>query len=156
MRIQLLAVGGKMPRWVEDGYSEYAKRLPKSLLPKLVEIDLAHRPKQGGGIESAKKAEGEALLAAIPSDHFVVALEVLGQNWTTSQLASQLDAWRLAARDITFIIGGPDGLSPACLQRANVLWSLSPLTLPHPLVRIVFIEQLYRAWTILQHHPYHK
>lgn len=156
MRLQLLAVGGKMPAWVQDGYAEYAKRLPKALQPKLVELALGHRPKQGGGIEAAKKAEGDAILGAIPADHFVVALDVLGQAWNTPQLAQQLDQWRLAAKDVSIIIGGPDGLSPAVLQRANCLWSLSALTLPHPLVRIVFIEQLYRAWTLLQNHPYHK
>ncbi len=155
MRVQLLAVGGKMPSWVQEGYAEYAKRLPKDLTPKLVEIELGYRPKQGG-IETAKKAEAQAILAAIPSDHFVVALEVLGKAWSTPELSENLEDWRMRGLDVTFIVGGPDGLADACVQRANALWSLSPLTLPHPLVRIVFIEQLYRAWTILQNHPYHK
>lgn len=155
MRVQLVAVGTKMPSWVQEGYNEYYKRLPKELAPKLLELELGYRPKQGS-VDAARKTEAAAILAAIPADHWVVALDVLGKPWTTPQLAENLTNWRMNGADVTFIVGGPDGLTDTCLARANAKWSLSNLTLPHPLVRIVFIEQLYRAWTILQNHPYHK
>lgn len=155
MRVQLIAVGTKMPAWVQAGYGEYAKRLPKELSPKLIELNIGHRPKNGGSA-AAIKSEGESILAAIPKTDFVVALDVLGKPWSTDKLSSQLADWQMSGHNLSFIVGGPDGLSQACLDRANTKWSLSNLTLPHPLVRIVFIEQLYRAWTVLQNHPYHK
>ncbi|NQY26890.1 MAG: 23S rRNA (pseudouridine(1915)-N(3))-methyltransferase RlmH [Piscirickettsiaceae bacterium] len=155
MKLNLLAVGTKMPSWVTDGYQEYAKRMPRECSLNLHEIAPAKRGKSGS--ESQWMAEeGERILAAIPKEHHVVALDVKGKPWSTEQLATQLQNWQADGRDVSLIVGGPDGLMDACLQRANQRWSLSALTLPHPLVRIVMAEQLYRAWTITQNHPYHR
>lgn len=155
MKLQLIAVGGKMPQWVQTGFQEYAKRLPKELMPQVVEIPVGYRPKNGG-VAEAIQAEGDAILQALPSGYKAVMLDVQGKAWSTAQLAEQLARWRMEGDNLAFVIGGPDGLSQSCLARAEVKWSLSELTLPHPLVRIVWIEQVYRAWTILQGHPYHK
>ncbi len=155
MKVQLVAVGQKMPAWVQTGYADYAKRLPRDLQPQLLEIPLGQRPK-GGSVKDAMRQEGEAILQSVPPSFTMVALDVRGKTWSTEQLADNLAHWRMEGDDLAFVIGGPDGFSEACLARAQVRWSLSNLTLPHPLVRIVFIEQLYRAWTLLQNHPYHK
>lgn len=155
MKVQLIAVGTKMPAWVTQGYSEYAKRLPRELSPQLVEIPIGHRGKNAN-IQDVKEAEGKAIQAALNKNTRVVALEVKGKAWSTENLAERVQAWQMEGQDVAFIIGGPDGLSAECLGMASEKWSLSNLTLPHPLVRIVFIEQLYRAWTITQNHPYHK
>lgn len=155
MLIRLIAVGNKMPDWVEKGYQEYAKRLPTGYGLKLVEITPEKRTKQAD-IKRITEREGEKILAAIKPGNLVVALEVLGQNWTTPQLAESLKTWHNESRDVDLLVGGPDGLSAECVKKANIKWSLSPLTLPHPLVRIVLAEQLYRAWSILQNHPYHR
>lgn len=155
VKTQLIAVGNKMPAWVQAGFDEYAKRLPKELLPQLTELPIGYRPKNGPATE-AIKSEGEAILQAVTPNHKKVMLDVQGKSWTTEQLAQRLADWRMSGDSIAFVIGGPDGLSAACLAEADAKWSLSNLTLPHPLVRIIFIEQLYRAWTILQNHPYHK
>lgn len=155
MKLNLLAVGTKMPAWVTDGYQEYAKRMPRECSLHLHEIPPAKRGKSGSA-EQWMREEGERILAVIPKDHHVVALDVKGKPWTTEQLAEQLKSWQADGRDVSLIVGGPDGLTNDCLQRANQRWSLSALTLPHPLVRIVLSEQLYRAWTVLQNHPYHR
>jgi 23S rRNA (pseudouridine1915-N3)-methyltransferase len=102
------------------------------------------------------KSEGEAILDCIPKQNKKIMLDLKGKPWSTVQLAESLSRWRMDGDDISFVIGGPDGLSRECLSQANETWALSNLTLPHPLVRIVLIEQLYRAWTVLQGHPYHK
>jgi 23S rRNA (pseudouridine1915-N3)-methyltransferase len=155
MKLNLLAVGTKMPSWVSEGYMEYAKRMPRDTSLQLHEIAPAKRGKSGSA-EQWMREEGQRILAAIPKDHHVVALDVKGKPWTTEQLAEQLKSWQFDGRDVSLIVGGPDGLSSECLQRADQKWSLSALTLPHPLVRIVLSEQLYRAWTVLQNHPYHR
>ncbi len=155
MKVQLIAVGTKMPGWVQKGYSEYEKRLPKDLAPTLIELNPGHRAKNTS-IQAAIASEGQAILQAIPSNDWVVALDVQGKPWSTEILAGNLEDWRMEGRNLSFIIGGPDGLADEILKRANAKWSLSNLTLPHPLVRVVFIEQLYRAWTVLNGHPYHK
>jgi len=155
MKLNLLAVGTKMPSWVTDGYQEYAKRMPRECSLHLHEIMPAKRGKSGSPAQWMRE-EGERILAAIPSSHHVVALDVKGKTWSTEQLADQLKNWQADGRDVSLIVGGPDGLTDECLQRANQRWSLSALTLPHPLVRIVMSEQLYRAWTVLQNHPYHR
>lgn len=144
-----------MPAWVTEGYLEYAKRLPRDCSLHLHQIAPAKRGKSGSASQWMRE-EGERLLAAIPTDHHVVALDVKGRGWSTEQLAQQLQHWQQDGRDVSLIVGGPDGLSEACLKRANQTWSLSALTFPHPLVRIVLAEQLYRAWTVLQNHPYHR
>ncbi len=155
MKINLVAVGTKMPGWVTQGFEEYSKRLPRECQLQLLEITPARRGKNAQP-EQWKKDEASRILAAIPDSHHVIALEVGGKSWSTEALAGHMQDWLSDGRDITLLVGGPDGLDQSCLQRAGQTWSLSDLTLPHPLVRIVLAEQLYRAWTILQNHPYHR
>ncbi|MGM0678286.1 MAG: 23S rRNA (pseudouridine(1915)-N(3))-methyltransferase RlmH [Pseudomonadota bacterium] len=147
--------GSKMPGWVQDGYAEYARRMPPECRLNLVEIPLAKRAKTSA-VEKLKQQEGEKLLAAVPRNSLLWALDSRGRNWSTQQLAEQLRNWLQGGQDVALMIGGPDGLAGDCLQHAAGRWSLSPLTLPHPLVRIIVAEQLYRAMSILKHHPYHK
>ena len=144
-----------MPSWVVEGYREYTKRLPRERSLQLVEIPPAKRHKSLSA-EQARQQEGQAILAALPKDCSVVALDVRGKPWSTETLAAQLDNLLVSGRDVALLVGGPDGLSDACLERADQRWSLSRLTYPHPLVRIVLAEQLYRAWTITTGHPYHR
>ncbi len=146
MRLRVLAIGKRMPDWVAAGWEDYAKRLRHPLRLELLELV------QGGGVE----AEGERLLAAVQPREQVVALDVLGQAWDTPQLAQQLDGWMQTGGDVVFLIGGADGLSAACQARAQQRWSLSPLTFPHMLVRVLLAEQLYRAWSLHTGHPYHR
>lgn len=155
MRIRLIAIGTKMPDWVEAGYADYAKRLPRDCSVELIELPLALRSKNSD-LTRAMEKEGEAMLAAIGKGDTVIALDVKGKPWSTEQLAGQLAGWKMSGNNYSLLIGGPDGLAPSCLSLATIRWSLSPLTLPHPLVRILLIEQIYRATTILQNHPYHK
>jgi len=155
MRIHLIAVGTRMPSWVEQGYREFSKRLPHECSLRLLEIPLGKRSKSQAA-ERARDAEGQAMLAAIPVDCFVVALDVQGKAWSTQELAAKLQDWMASGRDLALLIGGPDGLSPACLERADQRWSLSSLTFPHALVRVLVAEQLYRAWTVTIGHPYHR
>ena len=155
MRIHLLSVGRRMPGWVEEGYREYAKRLPPECSLRLVEIEPGHRGK-GANPDAARRAEGERLLAALPKAVRVVALDERGRAWSTEELARVLAGWMAEGPDLALMIGGPEGLADECRDRADQLWSLSPLTFPHPLVRVILAEQLYRAWTILRGHPYHR
>ena len=155
MQIHLIAVGDKMPRWVQDGYAEYARRLPPECALRLVEVTAGRRGKKAD-VARIMRDETERLLAAIPKGCTVVALEVGGRPWSTEQLAQRLDAWMGSGRDLALLVGGPDGLGDAARAAAGQLWSLSPLTLPHPLVRVVLAEQIYRAWSILRNHPYHR
>lgn len=155
MRIRLIAVGTKMPRWVEDGWQEYAKRLPSEMPLDLVEIPLSTRSKNAD-VQRLIRQEGEAMLAKVQPGERIVTLEVHGKPWSTEQLAQELERWRLEARNVNLMVGGPEGLAPQVCERSEQRWSLSPLTLPHPLVRILLGEQMYRAWTVLNGHPYHK
>lgn len=155
MRAKLIAVGERMPRWVAEGFAEYAKRLSRDLPLELVEIKPGTRGK-GRDDARAIAGEGTALLAATPRDAHVVALDGHGSTWSSEQLADQLSKWRMAGRDLAFLVGGPDGHAREVLQRTDQRWSLGSLTLPHMLVRLVVIEQLYRAVTILNGHPYHR
>ncbi len=155
MRVKIIAIGGKMPAWVEAGYSDYARRLSRGVSVEMVALPLGPRSKNAC-VQRAIAREGEAMLAAIPDSDRVIALDMKGKSWSTEQLAQNLSRWRMDGDNYSLLIGGPDGLASDCLTRCDAKWSLSALTLPHPLVRIVVIEQLYRAWTILQHHPYHK
>ena len=155
MQIHLIAVGDKMPRWVRDGYGEYAKRLPPECVLRLIEVPAGKRGKNAD-VARIMRDESERLLAAVPKGTAVVALEVGGRSWSTEQLAEKLDSWMGSGQDLALLVGGPDGLTDAARKAAGQLWSLSPLTLPHPLVRVVLAEQLYRAWSILRNHPYHR
>jgi 23S rRNA (pseudouridine1915-N3)-methyltransferase len=155
MRIHLIAVGTRMPSWVSEGYQEYAKRLPRECRLQLTEIPLSKRHKSLTAAQ-AKQQEGKAMLAALPKDCTVIALDVAGKSWGTEDLARHLGDWLGSGRDVALLVGGPDGLSPSCLDRADQRWSLSALTYPHSLVRIVLAEQLYRAWTLNTGHPYHR
>ena len=154
-QIRLLAIGNKMPEWVNQGFKEYAKRFPPSCHLKLVEISAEKRTKNND-IKRIIELESNKLLATIKPEHLVIALDVKGKSFSTEKLAQQFQQWQHNGQDIDMLIGGPDGLSKDCLQKADWTWSLSPLTLPHPLVRIVIAEQLYRALSILQNHPYHR
>lgn len=155
MRARLIAVGERMPAWVADGFAEYRKRLSHSLPLDLLELKPGHRGK-GADDARAMHDEGAAILAALDRDEHVVALDGGGKCWSSEDLATQLSAWRMAGRDLAFLIGGPDGHAPQVLARAQQRWSLGPLTLPHMLVRLVLAEQLYRATTIVAGHPYHR
>jgi 23S rRNA (pseudouridine1915-N3)-methyltransferase len=155
MKIHLIAIGERMPAWVEDGYAEYAKRLPRECQLRLHEIPAARRTK-GADIARAVRSEGERQLAAIPADSRVVALDREGRAWDTATLARKLKAQLASGQDLALLIGGPEGLAPDCLARSHERWSLSALTLAHPVVRVVLAEQLYRAWSILKNLPYHR
>lgn len=157
MHIQLLSVGRRMPSWINEGFAEYAKRLPPSCALTLVEIEPAARGKgMSRGRDRLLADESARLLKATPSTALAVALDVRGRAWSTEALAGELEAWMAGGRDVALLVGGPDGLSADCLARAEQRWSLSPLTFPHPLVRVILAEQLYRAWTVIQGHPYHR
>lgn len=155
MNISLIAIGTRMPEWVNEGYREYARRLPRECRLKLTEIPLGQRARSKT-VERAVAEEGKRMLAELSPGEHVIALDVKGRNWSTEQLAVQFQQWMLAGRGISLLVGGPDGLSASCLERAQQRWSLSPLTLPHALVRVLLAEQLYRAWTLTVGHPYHR
>lgn len=155
MRIKIIAVGTKMPSWVESGVSEYLKRFPRDFKVEISEIAVANRGKSAS-VDKLREKEAEQISAAIPKGDIVVALEVLGKPWSTEKLASNLSQWAMESPRVSILIGGPDGLAPEVSQKADLKWSLSPLTLPHPLVRVLLVEQIYRAWTINLGHPYHK
>ncbi len=155
MKIHLIAVGERMPGWVQQGYQEYARRLPGECALRLTEIPADKRGKKAD-IPRILRKEGERMLAAVPPGSRVGALEVTGQAWSTEQLSQRLDRWMVEGRDLALLVGGPEGLSPQCLAAAEFRWSLSPLTLPHPLVRVVVAEAIYRAWSLLRNHPYHR
>ena len=155
MRIKLIAVGTKMPAWVTTGYQEYAKRLPAELKLDLIEVAPGQRGK-GADIKRAIEKESKLILSAIDKTDYVVALDVTGKSWDTHVLAEQVSSWQMLGSNVCLLVGGPDGLSNDCLQRAQRRWSLSALTYPHPLVRIILAEQIYRAWSLLNNHPYHR
>ncbi len=155
MHIRVLAVGTKMPSWVVQGVQEYQKRLPREWKFDWVELAVGHRGKSQD-VNKAIEAEGEAMMTAIKAQEHVVALDMKGKAWSTEQLSAEASQWQMSGQDVALLVGGPDGLSAKCLSRANQRWSLSALTLPHPLVRIVLVEQLYRSWSLLNNHPYHK
>ena len=155
MKINLLTVGTRMPSWVEEGIGEYSKRLPADFALSVTEVPLGKRGK-GLDIGQAMRKESDALLARVrPGDH-VIALDVQGKTLSTEAMAKRVDAIRMEGHNIVLVVGGPDGLDKACLQRADEQWSLSALTLPHPLVRILVAEQIYRIWSVLNAHPYHR
>jgi 23S rRNA (pseudouridine1915-N3)-methyltransferase len=154
MRARLISAGTRLPGWVNEGYAEYAGRLTGFRL-ELIEIPI---PRRAGAMDIARAvaSEGRRMLEVITARDYVVTLEMTGRAMTTAELARWLETRMAAGRDLSFASGGPDGLSPALLERADFRWSLSPLTWPHGLVRIMVAEQLYRAQSLLKGHPYHR
>lgn len=155
MIINLIAVGSRCSQWAESGFQDYQKRLPTECKLNLITIPLSKRNKNSE-ISKHIAEEEKKILAAIPKRSRIIALDVQGQMWNTQQLAQSLQRWQLERQDVSLLIGGPDGLGIACTKIAERVWSLSPLTLPHALVRIIVAEQLYRAWSLLSNHPYHR
>ncbi|SHF67259.1 23S rRNA (pseudouridine1915-N3)-methyltransferase [Lampropedia hyalina DSM 16112] len=154
-KLMIVAVGQKIPAWAQQGYDEYAKRFPADMR---LEIRLVKTEPRTGGKTTAQlmTAERERLEAAIPRDAYRVVLDERGQTHTTLSLSSRLKEWRAGGADVVFLIGGPDGLDPALRASAHERVRLSDLTLPHALVRVLLAEQLYRAWSVLANHPYHR
>jgi len=153
--VRLVAAGTRLPAWIGDGYAEYARRMPAETPLELKEIAVA-RGGGGGDAARALREEGTRMLAAIPAGSYVAALDVRGRALDTEGLARWWAVRLRDGRDLVFLIGGPDGLAPECLARADERLSLSALTLPHGLARIVLAEQLYRAASLLKGHPYHR
>ncbi|HEY3326977.1 MAG TPA: 23S rRNA (pseudouridine(1915)-N(3))-methyltransferase RlmH [Novimethylophilus sp.] len=154
MKLRIIAVGHKMPAWVAEGYAEYAKRMPREAAMELIELKPGKRAAGKGG-EQVRAAEAARILEAVGSD-LLVALDERGQQLTTLKLAEKFKGWLAGGRDVALVIGGADGLHPAVKERADWLWSLTPLTLPHGMVRVLLAEQLYRAWSVINNHPYHR
>ncbi|WP_435274061.1 23S rRNA (pseudouridine(1915)-N(3))-methyltransferase RlmH [Psychrobium sp. nBUS_13] len=155
MKIQLVAVGTKMPTWVENGVQEYVRRFPKDCALEITEIPAGKRGKNAD-IKRILEKEGDLTLAAIPKGNRIITLEVEGRPWSTPHLATNLEKWQLDGRNVSILIGGPEGLAPSCIKASEQKWSLSALTLPHPMVRVIVAEALYRAWSINNNHPYHR
>ena len=155
MQLLIVAVGHKMPAWIEQGFDEYAKRMPPELRIVLKEI----RPEQRSSSRTAAtvmQLEAARIEAALPKQCRIIALDERGKDWSTVQLADALTGWQREGGDVALLIGGADGLDPALKQRADTLLRLSSLTLPHGMVRVLLAEQLYRAWSITRNHPYHR
>lgn len=155
MHLQIIAVGQKMPAWVNTAYAEYAKRMPSHQAVKLSVIPTASR-KSGSSVERCQQQEAEKIEQKIKPGSLTIALDEHGTQWATTQWAEQYRQWLQYHAQVNFIIGGPDGLAPAVLKKASQTVSLGLLTLPHGLARVVLMEQLYRAWSVVEGHPYHR
>ena len=140
---------------MQEGYAEYAKRLPKACSIKLVELPMAQRGKTGS-VDKYKAEEAKKILAAVPKGALLVVLDEHGQQVTTKGLADKLEDWLGSGQDVALVVGGPDGLQQDLIQQAQWKWGLSKLTMPHPMVRILVVEQIYRAWSVINNHPYHR
>lgn len=155
MKLIVIAVGQRMPDWVEQGWQEYARRMPADCALELREIKA--EPRSGGKTAAQMmQAEAKRIDAAIPPQALRIALDERGKDLTTVKLAQELVRWRGEGRDIAILVGGPDGLDATLKQSCHGMLRLSSLTLPHPLVRILLAEQLYRAWSVMTGHPYHR
>lgn len=154
MKLNIISVGHKMPAWVESACAEYLKRMPRELETRIVEIKPDKRA-SGKNSDVVQEAEARRILEAVGRD-YLVALDEHGQAATTMQLADKLQGWQAMGRDISLVIGGADGLHPQLKAQAQWLFSLSKLTMPHGMVRVMLVEQLYRAHTVLSGHPYHR
>ncbi|HSF78750.1 MAG TPA: 23S rRNA (pseudouridine(1915)-N(3))-methyltransferase RlmH [Steroidobacteraceae bacterium] len=155
MLVRLLAAGTRLPSWVNAGYEEYAGRMGPEIRLELVEIAVARRGRNAD-LARLRAEEGRRMLGGIGPRMYVAALDPGGRQMSTEQLAGWLSARLGDGRDLALMVGGPDGLDPACLARADTSWSLSALTFPHGLVRVIVAEQLYRALSLLKGHPYHR
>ena len=155
MHIRLIAVGDRQPSWVDSAFENYVQRLPRQWQFRLDLVVTAPRSKSAGA-KAAIASEGQRVLAKIKAPECVVVLDERGKEFTSAELATRLDDWQADGRDLAFVIGGPDGVSDDCMMRADLRWSLSRLTLPHGLARVLFVEQLYRAWSLSTGHPYHR
>lgn len=155
MKIRLLTITQKSPLWIQTGYDDFAKRLPPHCALELIEIP-AEKRTANADLKRIMDREGEKMLAAIKPGHHVIALDKGGKSWTSEQLSEKLNAWLQGGQHIDLLVGGPEGLAPACLARAQEIWSLSALTFPHLVVRLIVAEQIYRAYSILQNSPYHR
>ena len=155
MRILVIAVGNKMPAFVTMGFQEYQKRFPRAMTLELVEIPMGRRGTTAD-VEKLTAQEGRQMLAQVPKGALIVTLDIPGRMYSTPELAEEVRSWKMSGRDVAILIGGPEGLSPECRKAAEKSWSLSRLTMPHPLVRIVMAESLYRAWSITANLPYHR
>jgi 23S rRNA (pseudouridine1915-N3)-methyltransferase len=153
MKLRILAIGTRAPQWVRDGFDEYRKRLPRELSLELVELPAG---KHHGDARKFKQDEGQAMLAKIRADDWVVALDEAGNQRTTTALAERLAEWQMQGRDVVFAVGGSDGLGEAVCDRSDETISLSALTYPHYMVRVILAEALYRAWSVRSGHPYHR
>lgn len=155
MQINLISVGNKMPGWVQQGYDEYAKRMPKECHLILKEVTPGKRGKNSDIVRTVRD-EGDKMIQAIPAKTHIVTLDIPGKPWTTPELSVAMKKWMESGQNIALMVGGPEGLADSVKKLANESWSLSRLTFPHPIVRILVAEQLYRAWSILNNHPYHR
>lgn len=155
MQLVIAAVGHKMPAWISEGFAEYAKRLPPDCRIVLKEIKPVERS-GGKTAETGMAQERQRLEAVLPKGSLIVALDERGRDLTSVQLSQHLVKWQQGGTDVTFLIGGADGLDPALKDNADMLLRISSLTLPHGMVRVLLAEQLYRAWSITQNHPYHR
>lgn len=156
MKIHLIAVGNKMPSWVKAGTDEYLKRMPPACSVQMHEIPAQNRSGSSQSVDKIKAEEAARIVAKIPKNALRVVCDEHGKSWTTQSLADRMNDWMASGREVAIIVGGPDGLSDEILASADQLWSLSGLTMPHPLVRVLLSEQLYRAWSLLNNHPYHR
>lgn len=156
MKLHILAVGQRMPAWIAEGFLEYAKRMPREMPLLLKELKPAQRSTSAGDLPRWLATEAERINAALPEGALRVVLDERGRSFPTRGLAGHLEQWRGDGRDVAFVIGGADGLDDGIRKGADLLWSLSPLTLPHGLVRVILAEQLYRAASLLTGHPYHR
>ena len=155
MHIRIHAIGKRMPLWLRQGFEEYQQRFPRHIQLSLREINLPERS-ANTDILRLKEEEGERLLSGVSADDVLIALDEGGRQWTSREMANMFQGWLDDRQDLSLLIGGPDGLSRMCLERARLTWSLSRLTLPHMMVRLVVAEQLFRAYAITQNHPYHR
>jgi 23S rRNA (pseudouridine1915-N3)-methyltransferase len=155
MKLLIAAVGHKMPEWITMGFNEYAKRMPRETRIELAEIRPEPRT-TGKTTAQIMEAEAQRILAALPAGCMRIALDERGASWTTRQLADRMAQWMSEGRDVAFIIGGADGLHESVKSGAQQLLALSAMTLPHAMARVLLAEQLYRAYSLLHNHPYHR
>lgn len=155
MKFNIIAVGQKMPHWVNEAFSDYQHRMPRDKQILLHEVAVAPR-KNNKDIQKLQDIEWQSQQKYLPAQGIVIALDEKGKQWATQQWSEQLEYWMLETSHVSFLLGGPDGLSQQAKQQANQIISLGKMTMPHGLARVVLVEQLYRAYTLYQKHPYHR